>query len=534
MKRECAIMILMAAALAVTGAAAGPALPGVQRHAGNVYLVENHSTAYLVWHALGIRNATLVHIDTHDDCRSVSDAKLEALGRLAAAGDFDGIYARSDLGFQFRFEVSPDDLLFDIGSFVYPCVRDGTIGRFIWVIPDLDPAAADLDHLQAHLAKQLAPAAFTFRNRAGGFSFDVHGCPVIVTTLAALEPLPSGALLDLDIDFFAFRHAMDDRHLPDALVHDPEKVLAVLRARVPAPAAVTVSSSVPGGYLPLTLRFLADAGFDVLTGKPYPAEARALLSAVTVTRRTGEPADLPPAPGPAHYAAAHAYLGGLHELMRGNPGEAAAALERAARLVPVYAKALIDASEAMRMAADADAGEQFVARYEAMVGDVDTLAVGARAHLHRLRGDLVTAERLARRLVDWSPDNHHRLLLGGICFEAGKLAAAAEQYGLALARQPRHAGAAYNLALVEERLGQDDKAVRHYRQAIERRPDFLAAHENLGLMMMRRGDLEAARRHLEAARSLNPLKTSVAHALEQLRQRRAAAQPPANEATRPR
>ncbi|GAG11179.1 unnamed protein product, partial [marine sediment metagenome] len=104
--------------------------------------MENHSTAYIVWHALNIKNATVVHLDTHDDCRYVPPEKIAALEKLVARRDYAEIFRLSDLESSFKFRVKPDKFLYDLGSFLYPCIVDGTISTFYWVVPDkiLEPA----------------------------------------------------------------------------------------------------------------------------------------------------------------------------------------------------------------------------------------------------------------------------------------------------------------------------------------------------------------------------------------------------------
>ena len=65
-----AVVLLLGALLATSlSSCATTSLPGVGHRERNCYLIENHSSAYIVWHANNVTNATLVHLDTHDDCR---------------------------------------------------------------------------------------------------------------------------------------------------------------------------------------------------------------------------------------------------------------------------------------------------------------------------------------------------------------------------------------------------------------------------------------------------------------------------------
>ena len=97
-------------------------------------------------------------------------------------------------------------------------------------------------HLQKVLRLNSLPE---FKEDArGSFSFRVLAAEVIVTAFENLPKMPSGALLDLDVDFFAFPHAMSSNHLMGPLLWDPAAVCKKLTRLVPDPAVVTVSSSV--------------------------------------------------------------------------------------------------------------------------------------------------------------------------------------------------------------------------------------------------------------------------------------------------
>lgn len=277
------------ALLAVSSLSTAEPLPGVLRQQGSAYLVENNSGTYLTLHAAGLRAATVVHLDTHDDCRYVDPAKIARAAKLAGEGRYETIHRLSDLEPFFRMEVREDDQLFDLGNFLYPCIADGTVARLLWVIPNLELDDQSAARLREHLA--VAFRLEDLKNYAAhpgtGFSFDLKGARVTVTTLPGLPTLKPGAAIDLDTDFFAFPRAMTDSHLTGALQWDPEEVVATLRKRVPEPSQVVVCASVWGGYLPLTLRFIPDACFDAFVTGTYPADARALLKTVTGVRTGG-------------------------------------------------------------------------------------------------------------------------------------------------------------------------------------------------------------------------------------------------------
>jgi len=71
--------------------------------------------------------------------------------------------------------------------------------------------------------------------------------------------------------------------------------------------------------------------------------------------------------------------------------------------------------------------------------------------------------------------------------QAGRLAEAETGYRRALAAQPGHADAAFNLGVALRALGKLDDAIAAYRLAIDIRPDYPEAHYNLGNTLMARG-----------------------------------------------
>jgi predicted O-linked N-acetylglucosamine transferase (SPINDLY family) len=75
---------------------------------------------------------------------------------------------------------------------------------------------------------------------------------------------------------------------------------------------------------------------------------------------------------------------------------------------------------------------------------------------------------------------------------AGRLIEAESHYRRALAAQPDHADAAFNLGVALRQLGKVDEAAVAYAQAIAIKPDNLEAHYNLGNALMLLGKVDEA------------------------------------------
>lgn len=488
-------------------AQAGGKLPGVGRTQNNVFLFENHSVAYVVWHALQVRGATVVHVDTHEDCRVVPAKNLVALEDLRRQEAWDEVFRLSDMGGKFRFKVHPGEMLLDLGNFIYPCLVDGTIRDYYWVVPDTILVGAQKERLKLHIQRCLGVVEGEFQELPGGagFSLSFGKGTVHVVTLDGLPVLPARALLDIDVDFFVFPFAMTDNHLMGDLLWDPETVFKTLRARVPDPLAVTISSSVPGGYTPVAFRFLADGAFHFFTQGEYPQEARDLLR-TTLEIRRGTPFVQPvfQGAGGGEFAAAEMYLGGFIDLLSGRDAVALAAAEAAAVVTPVYAKALLDFAEAFVYMRKSKLAHQAIDRYDRQVGGEDSNAMAGRIRVYLAEGRLRQADRLSDRLLRWSDEPFFRILRGGVLAEQGRYAEAEAIYRGLLAQTPDYGLAHYNLGLVLSKQGRADSAEACYRNALRQQPEFFAALENLGYLQLQAGRLKEAEATLRQASRLNP------------------------------
>jgi protein O-GlcNAc transferase len=76
--------------------------------------------------------------------------------------------------------------------------------------------------------------------------------------------------------------------------------------------------------------------------------------------------------------------------------------------------------------------------------------------------------------------------------QAGRLAEAAADYRGALAAQPDHADAAFNLGVALRQLDKIDEAIAAYRQVLCIKPDYPEAHYNLGNALMVGGEVDGA------------------------------------------
>jgi type IV pilus assembly protein PilF len=103
--------------------------------------------------------------------------------------------------------------------------------------------------------------------------------------------------------------------------------------------------------------------------------------------------------------------------------------------------------------------------------------------------------------------------LGLNYLQRGDFAIAMEKLQKALKQNPNLPSAHNTIALLYQRLGEDDKAEAHFLEAVERAPDYSEAQNNFGVFLCQKGRyLDAETRFLKAVE--NSLYESRAQALE--------------------
>jgi hypothetical protein len=217
-------------------------------------VVENHVDALSHWVQRGFKGAVLLHIDAHDDLRSVDDEKIVVL---------KGFRDRGDLASLTRAGRGGEGALFDEGSFVRAAAALGIVREVIWVVPfvlQMDAAAGD--RLKDYLGKAgfSATDIATFRAVEGCYRGLVGALPVALCAQERLPGIGEPVLLSLDADYLP--HAA--RYRGVTLLTEIKALIAALRdARYTVRDAV-VAHSVQGGSVPVELRWAGEAIVDIL------------------------------------------------------------------------------------------------------------------------------------------------------------------------------------------------------------------------------------------------------------------------------
>lgn len=191
-----------------------------------VLLVENHSDVLVPWIRTGVHGAIVVNVDAHDDCLPITPDQASRLRHFLAAGDVAAI-GRANSG--------ADSGLYGIGTYIAAACALGIASEAVWVAPLIQ-----------------APGRLSWTN------FPARTCP-----LESLPELRGPVFLTVDADIvpsFANHRCIDP-------VEAVRQIGRTLRAVPWNVVHASVSFSVDGMYLPVTLRWVGNALQEALEGK---------------------------------------------------------------------------------------------------------------------------------------------------------------------------------------------------------------------------------------------------------------------------
>ena len=215
----------------------------------NVFVMENHNEALAYWRRLGVKDKTLVHIDSHFDFAWITDSDPQALLSLKS---LEGFKKNSLMNPLWNLSGRAKEELVHIGNYIEPAIKEGIVGEFFWVVPDFFCSTKiRLRRLKNQIRDSLL--------RNPGFNTKVvteNNClkakigkvNLTVCSLEALPRIESDALLDIDVDYFVNGNAL--------WLH-PDTFARILKQKVPR-GLVTIAYSVEGGFTPIEYKFIGD------------------------------------------------------------------------------------------------------------------------------------------------------------------------------------------------------------------------------------------------------------------------------------
>lgn len=221
--------------------------------------MDDHSEALALWQQIRPDRQTLIHVDAHLDLQNQGwdPSVAAAIGRGEALAPCRGNANLPWGGLH-------------CGNFLYPALRGGWIGRLIWVFPPhlMGPHSA-LDWVRSELCQwcDLTFEEFSALRAVGPMQVEgtLLGCHFLACCPSSEGGLPpevlqSPVLLDIDVDYFV--------SLADQVWSTPQELkqqLGPLQLE-----ALTVATSVSGGYLPPEFADMGLSCIDVFGGRTQP------------------------------------------------------------------------------------------------------------------------------------------------------------------------------------------------------------------------------------------------------------------------
>ncbi|MGH9390975.1 MAG: hypothetical protein ACRD1Z_15265, partial [Vicinamibacteria bacterium] len=228
----------------------------------NIHLYENHSSALIAWRQEGVRERVVVHLDAHADLDWLPD---ETIAHIAASlpGELSELEMRP-------YAMDGTEMSrFCSRNFLYPAARLGIVRELFWVVPDgtfEEPSFAErlaLDVLVGGMQMVTEEEAKGLRVEGKRIRGRLLGLPVTICELDDLPDLEEPVLLDIDLDFFTTRSAIDANVGASPWIF-PKAVIEALGRRGIRTDVVTVSLSTMGGCVPPESRWLGRALKDRL------------------------------------------------------------------------------------------------------------------------------------------------------------------------------------------------------------------------------------------------------------------------------
>ncbi len=220
-----------------------PPLPISQ---SQIHLIEEHNESLTFWWKNKIKDAIVIHIDTHDDFQPVQKSKLKKVKRLLSEGKLEKFLKNEDIG----------ETLVQIGDWLYTAFKLGLIKKVVWIMPVGSSPQEIKNHIQQYARFTEKELVFT-KESENIVEGKVFGCPFIFTNLSSLSDILSkmqndNLLLDLDMDFFP-QEAKRTGKPPWEIMKEFLESIKSKRGEI---KLFTISYSNEGFYTPLEDRYL--------------------------------------------------------------------------------------------------------------------------------------------------------------------------------------------------------------------------------------------------------------------------------------
>jgi tetratricopeptide (TPR) repeat protein len=253
----------------------------------NIAIVEDHSEVLIQWVKKGIRNITLINIDTHDDIQRIPPEKI---------GQLKELYHQKDISALRKTNSLSDKGLYDIGNFIYAAGKLGIIKDIYWIIPFSYFSHPDVDKsLKKFLKSYSFPDGVikTFKVENGCFRGEIDGIPFNICGIEELPTIDHPVLLSIDIDFLPYLSVEYGVNKLEAI----KMLFGSLYKRKYKVKDAVVAYSVNGGYTTVSDRWLGNVILEMLKepallSDPKPPELWTILQTADIYIKENKPKEV--------------------------------------------------------------------------------------------------------------------------------------------------------------------------------------------------------------------------------------------------
>lgn len=447
----------------------------------NVFLMENHNQALLLWRKTGQKNRILVHIDRHFDFVNILDKDPAGLLEARSIADFKKMAKNN---FFWNLSGRKKDALVHIGNYIYPAVKENIVREFYWIVPD----STFKNNRRIKLFKREIEDIVGFGAKENNklnwqdnfFISNIGGVKLIISRLKDLPKLDQEVLLDIDVDYFI------DNERPWLY---PDTFIQKLKERGLSSDFITIAYSVEGGFTPIGYKFIGDHLAYLVNG--HNRQVGDFNQAVILIKRALEAKEA----RLYHQAisllkeAEDCYLSPL-PLVKGRisyPGYAGVYYHLADLYYKIGSKD--QARNYYQKAVSADSS------YRTLYNNLGPLLED------KLK--LKEAEAEYRKMLELDEDNFNSFYgLGSICRKQRKWNEAMLNYKKALVLLPDDAWTLRDIGYIQTQKNDLDNSLRNLTRVLGLKPDDSLTHSWLGLVYLKQGDYNQAMRHTRRAINL--------------------------------
>lgn len=229
-------------------------------------LFDDHSESLFHWRERGLSRLTCLHVDAHLDVME-DNFSPQALADLGATASFKTLS---------RYR---DDGILTCANYLYPALRSGLVERLIWIVPPHilpgEPRTVSVLQELSHWVDLPLADYRAFEESEGIVRGTLFGRDFLVCTSQSVAALKlhecPNLVLDIDLDYFI-------RATDDVAWQTPHELCEQIGPI--NPTAVTIATSVTGGYTPAWDQYLGPVCREVFGGSPqaHRRETRLLMS----------------------------------------------------------------------------------------------------------------------------------------------------------------------------------------------------------------------------------------------------------------